>query len=360
MLARKLALRAAVAVAAAAVAVVAIANTVSALPFRHGLAADPPGVSNVIYGAYVGPAAKGVGALPAWQNFAGGHTTYALDYAAADNWDNVTGPDWALSPWWGSGRRLVYSVPMFPHKATDTAAASGKSLARCADGDFDDHWGQLGRNLVSHRLPTTIVRPGWEFDASWYVWAAHKRQTDYVDCFRHVVTSMRAVAGQRFQFLWNPTVGLHQFPAELAYPGDDYTDFVGVDVYDTSWAAGTYPYPAGATAAQRAAISASVWNTTLTGPQGLNYWAAFASKHGKRLAIPEWGLSDRADGHGGGDDVTFVEGMLGFIRDARNDVAFAMYFDADTAAGERHRISPADTRFPKAAAAYRRIMSDLS
>lgn len=357
---KRVVLRVGVAVVAAVVAVVAIAHTVSALPFRQGLAADPPGVSNVVYGAYVGPAAKGVLALPAWQDFAGGHTTYALDYAAADNWDNVTGPDWSLSPWWGSGRRLIYSVPLFPHQADDTAAESGKSLARCAAGDYDEHWAQLGRNLVSHRLPTTIVRPGWEFDASWYVWAAHARQQDYVECFRNVVSSMRGVDGQRFQFLWNPTVGLHQFPAELAYPGDDYTDFVGVDVYDTSWAAGTYPYPAGATAAQRAAISASVWNTTLTGPQGLNYWAAFASKHGKRLAIPEWGLSDRADGHGGGDDVTFVEGMLGFIRDARNDVAFAMYFDADTAAGERHRISPADTRFPKAAAAYRRIMSDLS
>ena len=357
---RKVALRAALAVAAGAVAVVAIVSSVSALPFRHGLAAAPPSVSDVAFGAYLGPAAKGVRALPAWQAFAGTEARYALDFAAADSWTNVTGPDWALSPWWGAGRRLIYSVPMFPHQPTDQAADSGRTLARCAAGDFDSHWSDLGHNLVSHRLPSTVVRPGWEFDASWYVWAANDRQQDYVECFRHLVTAMRAVPGQRFQFLWNPTVGLHEFPAEQAYPGNGYVDYIGVDVYDTSWAAGTYPYPAAATAPERQAIAATVWNNVLKGPQGLEFWAAFAAAHGKRLAIPEWGLSNRVDGHGGGDNVVFVEGMLAFIRDLRNDVAFAMYFESDTTAGDFHRISAPDTRFPQAAAAYRRIMASQS
>ena len=357
---KKAAFRTAIAVAAAAVAAVAIVNAVSVLPFRQGLAADPPPVSNVAFGAYVGPAAKGVAALPAWEEFAGAKADFAMDFAAADSWANVTGPDWALSPWWGAGRRLIYSVPMFPHEPSDKAAASGKTLARCAAGDFDLYWAQLGHNLVSHRLPTTVVRPGWEFDASWYVWAADGRKQDYVSCFRRVVSSMRTVPGQRFQFLWNPAIGLHEFPAEQAYPGDEFVDYVGVDVYDTSWTAGTYPYPAAATAQERQAISETVWNRLLTGPQGLQFWSSYAAAHGKRLAIPEWGLSDRVDGHGGVDNVTFVEGMLTFIRDPHNDVAFAMYFDADTAAGDRHRISPADTRFPQAAAAYRRIMAGLS
>jgi Glycosyl hydrolase family 26 len=357
---RGAALRTALAAGAVVVAVAAIVHTVSALPFRHGLAADPPGVSDVVFGAYVGPAAKGVQALPAWQEFAGTPARYALDFAAADNWANVAGPDWALSPWWGSGRRLIYSVPLFPHKATDKAADAGGSLARCAAGDFDGHWADLGRNLVSHRLPSTIVRPGWEFDAPWYVWAARGRQQDYVDCFRHVVSAMRSVPNQRFTFLWNPTIGVHEFPAEQAYPGDAYVDYVGVDVYDTSWAAGTYPYPAGAGAQQRQAIAATVWNDLLTGSRGLQFWARYAAEHGKRLAVPEWGLSDRVDGHGGGDNVAFVEGMLAFMGDPRNGVAFSMYFDADTAAGDHHRISSADTRFPQAAAAYRRFMASLS
>jgi hypothetical protein len=356
---RKVVLRAALAVAASAVATAAIASSLSALPFRHGLAADPPSVADVAFGAYVGPAKKGVEALPAWQAFAGTDAKYALDFAAADTWANVTGPDWALSPWRNAARRLIYSVPMFPHQPTDEAAESGATLARCAAGNFDTYWTVLGENLVSHRLPTTIVRPGWEFDASWYVWAANGRQQDYVRCFQRIVTAMRTVPGQHFQFLWNPSVSLHEFPAEEAYPGNAYVDYVGVDVYDTSWAVDTYPYPAGATAAQRQAIAAVVWNNLLNGPRGLRYWSAFAGTHGKRMAIPEWGLSDRSDGRGGGDNVAFIEGMLAFIRDMRNDVAFAMYFDSNTVAGDYHRISSPDTRFPQAAAAYQRVMASL-
>jgi hypothetical protein len=357
---KKVALRGSIAVVAAAAAVFAIVNALSALPFKQGLAGDPPSISNVGFGAYLGPAAKGVAALPAWESFAGAKATYALDFAAADNWDNITGPDWALSPWWGANRRLIYSVPLFPHKATEQAAKSGKRLAECGDGKFDSHWTQLGKNLVSHRLTTTVVRPGWEFDASWYVWAADGRRQDYVSCFRHVVSAMRAVPGQRFQFLWNPAVSLHSFPAEQAYPGDEYVDYVGVDVYDTSWADGTYPVAATATPEERQQAQAKVWDTLLTGDHGLRFWASFASAHGKRMTIPEWGLSDRADGHGGGDNVTFIDGILSFIEDPHNDVAFALYFDADTAAGDHHKISPADTRFPQSAASYQRMMAGQS
>jgi hypothetical protein len=144
--------------------------------------------------------------------------------------------------------------------------------------------------------------------------------------------------------------------------GDDYVDYVGVDVYDTSWAPGTYPYPTKAKTAKRAAIQASVWKTLLSGERGLAFWAAWASARGKRMAVPEWGLSERVDGHGGGDDVTFVRGMLDFIADPRNDVAFAMYFDVDTdtGIGDHHRISTSDTRFPRAAAVFRQLMADRS
>lgn len=354
------ALRGAVALIAAGAAVFAIAHSVSALPLEQGLAADPHSASGVAFGAYVGPAAKGVAALPAWQSFAGTPATYGLDYAAADTWANIEGPDWALSPWWGANRTLIYSVPFFPHTATQKAASSGAELAACAAGDYDDHWTQLGENLMSHHLPTTVVRPGWEFDASWYVWAAKGRVKDYVSCFQHLVTAMRGVPGQHFQFIWNPAEGVHQFPAEQAYPGDVYVDYVGVDIYDTSWVKGTYPLAADAPADQRQQTQAAVWQNLLTGDHGLQFWKGFAQAHGKRMAIPEWGLSQRSDGHGGGDDPAFIQGILDFIGDPHNDVAFAMYFDNDTAAGDRHKISGPGTAFPQAAATYRQVMATLS
>lgn len=131
---------------------------------------------------------------------------------------------------------------MFPHRTGD----DGAKLADCAAGSFDPQWTTLARNLVTHRLGTTIVRPGWEFDGSWYPWAADRRTAAYLGCFRHIVDAMRAVPAQHFAFLWNPALGTNQFPATEAYPGDEYVDYVGVDVYDTSW-----------TPASRA----QVWNT---------------------------------------------------------------------------------------------------
>ncbi len=310
-------------------------------------------------GAYVGPAGRGAAALPDWEQWAGKASSYALDFAAADSWQNVTGPTWMLDPWRDSGRRLVYSVPLFPHRPEDTAAAKGPALSECAAGEYDSHWETLGSNLVASRLATTIVRPGWEFDGDWYVWAAHGREADYVQCFRRLVDAMRTVPGQDFEFLWNPALGRRAFPAEVAYPGDSHVDYVGVDVYDVSWSPRTYPVPAGASADERRAVAEIVWGEILDGDHGLRFWSRFAAERGKRMALPEWGLSRRPDGHGGGDNPLFVKGLFDFLGDPRNNVAFAFYFDVDTAQRDEHRLSGADSPFPAARELFRRRVAEL-
>jgi hypothetical protein len=311
---------------------------------------------DTVLGAYTGPAKRGKTALVAWHRWSGKGGGYALDFSAGDSWRNIAGPSWLLHPWQASGRRLIYSMPMFPHLRGDTSRTDAIKLAQCAGGRYNKYWSKLARRLVERRMPTTIVRPGWEFDGSWYPWSAGGRVPNYVGCFRQIVTTMRGQRGQRFQFLWNPGVGLHEFPAEQAYPGNQYVDFVGVDVYDTSWVPGTYPYPRNATAVRRRAIAAKVWSAKLDGNHGLRFWAHFAAAHGKRLAIPEWGLSTRPDGHGGGDNPAFIANMVRFIQDPRNGVAFAMYFDADSAQGDRHRLSTSDSRFPVSRSLFRSLM----
>ena len=70
-----------------------------------------------------------------------------------------------------------------------------------------------------------------------------------------------------------------------------FVDFVGLDVYDETWNANTYPWPTGTTDADRTARHAKVWNEWLFGSKwGLAFWAKFAHEHKKPLAIPEWGL----------------------------------------------------------------------
>lgn len=339
---------------AVCLALAAIVDAVHSLPHGPGTTVGPQPVPDVVLGAYTGPAAKGVAGLHAWQKWSGTRAPYAIDFAAGDSWANIIGPDWQLDPWQASGRRLIYSIPMFPHRPGDGSRITGTRQAACASGDYDAKWAELGRRLVARRMATTIVRPGWEFDGSWYPWSAYGRRENHVNCFRHIVTAMRRVPGQRFQFLWNPALGVHQFPAERAYPGDQYVDLIGVDVYDKSWAPGTYPCPAPATPDERRAIAAAVWSTISDGDHGLRFWARYAKARSKRLAVPEWGLSSRPDGHGGGDNPLFIEGMTRFIRDPRNGVAFAMYFDADSALGDRHRLSDPGSPFPVSRAVFRR------
>lgn len=259
-----------------------------------------------------------------------------LDFMAENDWTQVQGPNWILGPWqtWVAakpGRRLILSVPMLPKTA-------GVSLATGATGAYNSNFSTLANNLVTRGLGNTVVRIGWEFNGGWYTWAAKGKETHFINYWRHIVTSMRYLPdgvtprpGANFQFLWNPNHGYNQFPAELAYPGDAYVDLVGLDVYDQSWlkdAAGVYlyPWPATATAADIEARRAKVWtNDILNGNHGLAFWRNFCATHGKPFVLPEWGLMNRSDGHGGMDNAAFIANMHNYI--TTYPVAWASYFD---------------------------------
>jgi len=267
---------------------------------------------------YTGPGASGVAAAKAFARTTGAPLSQQLDFAAADGWDGITGPAWLLDPHAASDLRLEYALPMFPE-------TGGASLAACAGGRYDAHWAQLAHNLVTVGLANSVVRPGWEFNGDWYPWAAKDRTRQYVGCFRHIVTTMRDASGQRFRFDWNPTVGTGEFPAEEAYPGDAYVDYVGVDAYDTS-----------------------SWQQVLDGDHGLQFWSKFAADHHKPLAIPEWGVA--GGGGGRGDDPDYVDRMFTFMTNAKNHVAYEQYFDV-TSSVAAHAID-LGTPFPRSRDAF--------
>jgi Glycosyl hydrolase family 26 len=294
-------------------------------------------------GLYAGPGPRTADAVPPFADWAGLPVRDVLDFPPDATWTGhtgLTGPGWLLGAHRGRAQRLEYSLPMFPDQP-------GYSLAECAAGAYDEYWALTGRRLVDHELAGAVVRPGWEFNARWYRWSAIGRADDYVGCFRAVVTAMRAVPGNRFTFDWNPNAGSSPFPAEQAYPGDDYVDYVGVDVYDTSWT--WYPTPAGtstAIARERA------WRWLLLGDHGLTFWRNFAAAHGKPLTVPEWALTIRADGHGGGDNPLFVTNMLDFIADPANNVAYQHYFNID-GGSVQHDMTRPGSPFPAAADTFR-------
>jgi len=314
--------------------VAASAKTVVAKP--PAVAKTTAAIHRPVLGVYAGPATKGVAGAQVFASFAGSAPGGVLDFAATQDWAGITGPNWLLDPRVGSAARLEYSLPMLPD-------GSQYTLAACASGAYNAQWKATAQSLVKHGLTTTIVRPGWEFNGTWYHWSAKNDINGFVGCFRQIVTTMRSVAGQHFAFDWNPNIGANAFPAEQAYPGDAYVDYVGVDIYDTSWA----HYPS----ANMTAARAAAWNDDLNGNHGLAFWSRFAAAHHKPMAIPEWGVTSLTNGHGGEDDPAFVDHMFDFMTDPANNVAYDHYFDWTSGAGD-HKLT-GTTRFPASAAEYR-------
>ena len=285
-------------------------------------------------GVYAGPGASGVREAAVFGARTGARLTHVLDFASAENWAGITGPAWLLDPHRNDAARLEYSLPMMPE-------GDQYSLRACAAGDYDTHWRQLAHNLVAAGLHGVIVRPGWEFNGDWYAWSAAGHEADYVGCFREIVTAMRSVSHSEFSFDWNPTLGPNAFPAEQAYPGDAYVDYVGVDAYDAS---PIFVHERGRHAAAKA------WHEIEHGDHGLRFWSRFAAAHHKPMAVPEWGVVGGAGGQGGGDDPAYIDHMFRFMTDPDHHVAYEQYFDAGSSFAQ-HSID-ADTQFPQAQARF--------
>lgn len=277
-------------------------------------------------GLYAGAGAGGVAAAKEFERTTKAPLSQLLDFGSAKDWRGITDPSWLLKPHASSDLGLEYSLPMFPE-------SGGNSLGDCAKGDYDGHWSDLARNLVASGLASAVVRPGWEFNGDWYDWSAKGHVSQYVGCFRHIVSAMRETPGQEFRFDWNPNLGPGKFPAEQAYPGDSYVDYVGADAYDTA-----------------------SWSRLYRGDHGLRFWSRFAAKHHKSMAIPEWGVA--GGGGGRGDDPGYVEHMLAFMTAPKNHVAYEQYFDISSSVA-KHRIDPG-TEFPRSRAKFLEWMRKLS
>jgi hypothetical protein len=180
----------------------------------------------------------------------------------------------------------------------------------------------IGQSLVAAGQSDAIVRIMWEQNQDVEGWFQDWNQltftaAQYISTFQSIVTTMRAVPGQAFRFMWNPSGGTGNEAAGRTWsdtwPGKSYVDLVGVDQYDFS----------GYSANIQAVI-------------------AFAQSQGLPAAIPEWGLN-------GSDDPAYINGVADLVNNAANDVALQAYFSYDGGSGG---IDSDITQFPESEAAY--------
>jgi hypothetical protein len=250
---------------------------------------------------------------------------------------------WLLGPWESSGYQLVLGVPIIP---SDSNGNPLGSLAGGAAGDYDSYFATLAQTLVSYNEGNAILRLGWEFNGNWFAWAVTDSQDadNYAAYFRNIVNTMRSVPGASFKFVWDGAGGSpygEDYTVAESYPGSSYVDFIGQDVYDQTWDANCgLPFTNIASPNE----SECVWeNDTLPALENLS---SFAASVGKPAVLPEWGLAIRSDGHGMGDDPTFINGVANWIDS--NNVAWTSYFNYN----DDPESAITDGDFPNSLAAF--------
>lgn len=346
--------------------------------------------SGVYEGSFDGAQAARDSEIAAWTTQRGGRTVAKiLDFqaaAATTKWTDIEGPtslltSLAASAYKGTnGANIDLTVNMLPSKDAGGVDDFSTTLAQGAAGAYNSHFLTLANNLISRGLSAATLRIGHEGNGTWYRWAFRSSAYtgtgtapgnynggnpnwnnaarlygayDYRDYFQQIVTTMRGAAGAAFKFEYCPNLGISGSNSDwqLAYPGDAYVDYIGMDFYDQSWASGSYPYVGGETAAQRAARQLAAWNDILNGSRGLVAHKNFAVAHGKLMSYPEWGLFTRPDGHGGMDDPDFIDRVDGWFSGLGSLLAHEMYFDFVASDGD-HYIGPGTTAFPLGRARY--------
>ncbi len=238
----------------------------------------------------------------------------AHNYIDGRTWSTITNVHWLTSAWSKAGfhKRFVLTVPILPRK--------GASLASGARGKYNKHFRTLAQRLVQGGLGSAVLRLGPEMNGKWFPWRTDRRgdSARFISFWRQIVTTMNSVPGANFKYDWCVNAGSaylspgKQMKAASTYPGDAYVHYIGMDVFDQSWAPGRRD-------------PAKRWNEYVNQHDGMAWHARFAAAHGKPMTFPEWGLVDRMDGHGGGDNPYFIKQMHSWIQ--THNVAYHLYFE---------------------------------
>jgi hypothetical protein len=150
--------------------------------------------------------------------------------------------------------------------------------------------------LVKDGLGSTIIDLGREMNGTWYEWSVHRapssRPDAYIRAWRQIVTTMRSVPGQHFEFVDSVRdryVGRRSWPGSATLTTSEPISSTGTAALS---ARTRIPHPARS--------HEESGGKSPTAPGGLNWMAAFSRATGKPIIIPEWGLDFHT--FGGQDD----------------------------------------------------------
>jgi hypothetical protein len=185
-------------------------------------------------------------------------------------------------------RLFVLNVPMLERNEEGLSDRQVQvQLRRGAAGLYDHHFRALAERLVELKIPDTVIVLGWEMNGITYTHRCGPDPESWKKYWNRIVTTMRAVPGQKFTFDWTPNRGRDAIPWTQCYPGDDTVDIIGMDSYDQ---------PRGIT-----------FDEQVKEPYGLQAHVDFAKAHKKPISYAEWGLFRN------GDNPEYMRRMLAWM-----------------------------------------------
>ncbi|MCK9878639.1 glycosidase [Frankia sp. Ag45/Mut15] len=240
----------------------------------------------------------------AWGTFAGRQSGLAIVFTDRRSWSGLVSAGWPTSAFTRAAfpGELSIAQPLYPQDGNEAA---------CARGEYDRYWSQFGTTLTTYGRADAYVRLGWEFNGGYMYW--HVRDVEaWKTCFRRTVTAIRST-DPAVRIDWNMNAHNDTLPVGkedvwAAYPGDQYVDIVSIDAYDH--------YPA--------SLTQATWNKQCHLRSGLCTVIQFARDHGKKFAVPEWGVVRSAGG--GGDNPFYVSRMYETFAANAQNLAYEAYY----------------------------------
>jgi Glycosyl hydrolase family 26 len=171
---------------------------------------------------------------------------------------------WNNIQWWYSSVDFNFTwmdtvrnngiIPMVSWDPNNEANSSFKDLSSILNGSWDSYLAAWGRASAEWGHPY-FVRLMWEFNGNWvipegiYPYGSNAAGTEsagntpqeFVAAWQYIVNHVRAAEGGKdyITWIWCPAgVGDSNATLQALYPGDNYVNWVGTDIYPNDTAAG--------------------------------------------------------------------------------------------------------------------------
>lgn len=248
-----------------------------------------------------------------------------------------------------SNRRDLQVICAIPLAFVKPGDISGRGLSsnlrrerllEVAAGEHDLFYENVAKMFVKGGHGNAILRLGHEFNGWDVMWLAENgNEQAYINAWRHVHGIFRKFGNKKSKFLFDYNMDRGGFSnsqhiydeyeeielidsiedtKSLAYPGSDYVDIIGCDVYDNSLENENLNF-SGKTQSEITEYLDLKWDQS-TGAW-LNSSLAFALKKGKPFSIPEWGLwKYKNNSH-------YIQRMNEWIENNKEHIYYTLYFN---------------------------------